>query len=253
MTASSLGVARLVDVGTGAAPTLAAVPSPDRHVRDERTLINRAEVCRTFGVSESAAERWWRARERNGHPPVAHQEGRRMWWDEEAMRGFVTSHDSEPDEVTVGGRVLLGRAALARRLEVREQTLTDLYHRRAENGHPEAVHRQGRRLYWDPAAVDAWDGERQRAQRATLTAVDRSGDPDELVDMSEAARVLGYRGPQTISAYRSRNGAYFPAPDDPAGLRWRRSALWSFADRRSRPGRAGHDRTTARKRPGPTR
>ena len=223
-----------------AGSTLAGVPSPDRHVRDGRTLINRAEVCRTFGVSRAAAERWWHAREHNGHPPVAHQEGRRLWWDAEAMHAFHAGHDREPDELTIDGRVLASRAALARRLELGEQTLTDLYHRRAENGHPEPVHRQGRRLYWDPDAVEAWNTARQNAQRATLTPVDRSGDPDELVTMTEAARVLGYHGPQTIASYRTRNPGYFPEPDDRAALQWRRRTLWRFADRRSRPGRAGH-------------
>ncbi|RZT75532.1 hypothetical protein EV383_6273 [Pseudonocardia sediminis] len=246
MTAPILDLPRRSSSGPPPPPSLTGVPSSDRHTRDGRTVINRAEMCRTFGVSESAAERWWRGRDRNGHPPVAHQEGRRMWWDEDALRVFVAEHDSEPDEVTVDGRALLSRAALARRLNMREQTLTDLYHRRADNGHPEPVHRQGRRLYWDPEAVESWDAARQGAQRATLTQVDRSGDPEELLDMREAAQVLGYRGPQTITSYRSRNPGYFPDPDEPGELRWRRRTLWEFADRRSRPGRAGHDRSAPR-------
>jgi hypothetical protein len=49
----------------------------------------------------------------------------------------------------VAGRALISRAGLARRLNMREQTLADLYAARETSGHPESVHREGRRLYWD--------------------------------------------------------------------------------------------------------
>ena len=118
-------------VGLGARSTLTRVSTPDRHVVDGRTVLNRAAICTSFGVSVSTAERWWRERATNGHPPVAYREGRRQWWDEQAMRAFVDAGRGEPDQLTHENRTLLGRAALARRYRVSEQYLTDLYHRRA--------------------------------------------------------------------------------------------------------------------------
>lgn len=141
------------------------------------------------------------------------------------------------------GRVLVTRAELVEQLGMAEPTLARLYTHRASTGHPEAVHREGRRLLFDQAQTRAWAAARVQAKRSALTRVDRGGDPDELVDVDEAARVLGYANRRTIDSYLARRSrGYFPAPDDPTGRRWRRRTLWAFADRRSRPGRAGHPR-----------
>jgi hypothetical protein len=107
-------------------------------------------------------------------------------------------------------------AAEQRPALMREQTLADLYAARETSGHPESVHREGRRLYWDEAEAMAWAQERNRRRRPrsprSLTPVDRSGEPDELVDAEEAARILGYASPRTISSYLARNVATSPTP-----------------------------------------
>lgn len=140
-----------------------------------------------------------------------------------------------------GGRRLVDRAELVDRMGMTEQTLSRLYSQRASTGHPAAIGRVGRRLLWDLDEVSAWVDARLEAKRAGMTPLDRAGDPDEFVDVDEAARVLGYANRRTIDSYLARRGrGYFPEPDDPAGRRWRRRTLWAFAERRSRPGRAGH-------------
>ncbi|MDN5749320.1 MAG: hypothetical protein L0H64_12515 [Pseudonocardia sp.] len=149
-----------------------------------------------------------------------------------------------PEETAAGedGQRLVGRAELVARLGMTEQTLARLYSQRARTGHPTAVARAGRRLLWDLDEVTAWSARWTEAKRAGLSEVDRSGDPGELVDIDEAARVLGYANRRTIDSYRARRGrGYFPDPDDLARTRWTRWTLWAFADRRSRPGRRGHD------------
>lgn len=148
-----------------------------------------------------------------------------------------------PERHVHEGRAVINRAELMRQLQIGESTAERWYRERAENGHPEPVHREGRRLYWDEAEAVAWAQEREAAKKATLTPVDRSGEPDELVDAEEAARILGYASPRTITSYLARNVGYFPDPDDVEGRRWHRRTLWAFADRRSRPGRAGHAKT----------
>lgn len=147
----------------------------------------------------------------------------------------------EVGQANDGERRLVDRAELVDRLGMTEQTLSRLYSQRASTGHPDAAGRDGRRLLWALEEVSAWVAARLEAKRAGMTPLDRSGDPDELVDVDEAARVLGYANRRTIDSYLARRGrGYFPEPDDPDGRRWRRRTLWAFAERRSRPGRAGH-------------
>ena len=42
--------------------------------------------------------------------------------------------------------------------------------------------------------------------------LDLTGDPDDLLTMTEAARALGYRHAATIRSYRARSDHYFPPP-----------------------------------------
>lgn len=138
------------------------------------------------------------------------------------------------------GRTLIIRPEVARLTGLSESAVAGLYSRRQVSGHPEAVHRVGRWLYFDEVAVLDWHHRRQVAKKATLTSIDRTGDPDELLDRHAAAQLLGYFGSNVIDSYRARNPGYFPNPDAYRPLRWRRATLWAFADRRTRPGRRGH-------------
>ena len=76
-----------------------------------------------------------------------------------------------------------------------------------------------------------------RGKVESLTQVDRSGDPDDLVDATEAARMLRYANRHVIHA--NRRLGYFPEPDAygkaAKGRRaplWKRSTVWAAADRR---------------------
>lgn len=222
--------------------------TPDRVERDGRVLVTRAAIREEFGVGDSTTRKWWRDRATNDHPEPVHREGRRQWWDLAAMRRFVESGgDPGPAPMTVEheGRVLINRPGMAERYETDQRWLAVLYHQRSTNGHPEPVRRYRRFLYFDRAATDTWHAARSVAKRSSLTPVDRSGDGDELVDITEATRVLGYTSESTIRSFLSRNPDYFPAPEHTGAdgrAHWQRRTLWGFADRRSRPGRAGHAR-----------
>ncbi len=67
------------------------------------------------------------------------------------------------------------------------------YSRRADTGHPEAVHRDGAWLFFDEACALAWHSTRSTQEAADLTEVDRTGDPDQLLDRA-AAGLLGHAG-----------------------------------------------------------
>jgi hypothetical protein len=104
--------------------------------------------------------------------------------------------------------------------------------------------RIGRTDYWHEDEWTAWHEAHLRGKVESLTRVDRTGDPDDLVDAAEAARMLRYSGRDVIHA--NRRIGYFPEPDAygraargrPVPL-WKRSTVWAAADRREGMG-GGH-------------
>jgi hypothetical protein len=214
-------------------------------MHEGRPVINRAEFMRQLGIARVTAERWYRARRENGHPAPVLTLGHSLYFDEAALLAWGRAQQqrrrANPQaRIIRDGRTLVNRAELARMIGVGEQHLASLYAQRARTGHPEAVLREGRSLYFDEADCREWHHRYTAAKLATLTEVDRSGDPDELVDLDEATRALGYANKRVITSFRARNVGYFPPPDATHPDRWYRRTLWGFADRRSRPGRAGH-------------
>ena len=136
---------------------------------------------------------------------------------------------------------MISRADMAARGVPR--TPVDAWYRdRLRTGHPEKAGRIGRTDYWFEDEWTAWLQAYQAGKIEALTQVDRSGDPDDLVDAAEAARILGYSGRAVIHA--NRRLGYFPEPDARAPARrgrdtplWKRSTVWTAADRR--PGMGG--------------
>jgi hypothetical protein len=150
-----------------------------------------------------------------------------------------------PEEVVpipaINGRPVISRADMASR-GVPPTTVSGWYRDRARTGHPEKAGRVGRTDYWYEDEWTAWHEAYQRGKTESLTRVDRQGDPDDLVDAAEAARMLRYSSRYVIHA--NRRLGYFPEPDArgparrgrPAPL-WKRSTVWAAADRR--PGMGG--------------
>src|SRR5215472_7546893 len=115
------------------------------------------------------------------------------------------------------------------------------YRDREATGHPEPAGMIGRTMYWYEDEWLDWYRSYLDRKRQGLTQVDRSGDPDDLVDAAEAARIMGYSGRDVIHA-NLRLG-YFPRPDGyettakgRRSPRWRRSAVWAAADGRQSSG-----------------
>lgn len=143
----------------------------------------------------------------------------------------------------INGRLVISRADMAAR-GVPRTTVNGWYRDRARTGHPEKAGRIGRTDYWYEDEWTAWHQARQRGKAGSLTRVDREGDPDDLVDAAEAARMLRYSGRDVIHA--NRRLGYFPEPDaygtTGKGRRaplWKRSTVWAAADRRQGAG-GGH-------------
>lgn len=146
------------------------------------------------------------------------------------------------------GRRLITRADMARISGASMPTLHRWYAERARNHHPEPVETDGKRLLFDETQWRQWHAAHLAAKKASLTTVDRTGDPNELIDVTEFARVLGYSGNDpgaTIRAYVRNNPGYLPDPDHSeetsAGrIRryWYRRNAWKFADSRDKRGGA---------------
>jgi hypothetical protein len=123
-------------------------------------------------------------------------------------------------------------------------TVNGWYRNRARTGHPEKAGRIGLTDYWYEDEWTAWYQNYKRRKVESLTQVDRGGDPDDLVDAAQAARILGYANRHVIHA--NRRLGYFPEPDAhgpgargrPTPL-WRRSTVWAVADGRQGKG-GGH-------------
>ena len=90
-------------------------------------------------------------------------------------------------------------------------TVSGWYRDRATTGHPEKAGRIGRTDYWYEDEWTAWHQAYQQGKIESLTQVDRDGDPDDLVDAAEAARMLRYASRYVIHA--NRRLGYFPEPD----------------------------------------
>jgi predicted DNA-binding transcriptional regulator AlpA len=82
---------------------------------------------------------------------------------------------------------------------------------RAATGHPDPAGKIGGTTYWYEDEWAAWYQSHQQGKRDGLTRVDREGDPDDLVDATETARIMGYSSRAVIHG-NVRLG-YFPQPD----------------------------------------
>jgi hypothetical protein len=135
---------------------------------------------------------------------------------------------------------VISRADMAAR-GISRSTVDGWYRDRATTGHPEKAGRIGRTDYWFEDEWTAWHEAYLRRKAGSLTRPDRSGDPDELVDATGAARILGWANRNVV--HGNRRLGYFPEPDAYGTARngsraplWKRSTVWAFADARERGG-----------------
>src|SRR5581483_7752466 len=124
----------------------------------------------------------------------------------------------------INGRPVISRADMAAR-GVPRSTVDGWYRDRARTGHPEKAGRIGRTDYWYRDEWTAWHEAYLRGKVEALTQADPRGDPNELVDAAEAARMLRYTSRGVIHA--NRRLGYFPEPDAYGTTsKGRRAPLW---------------------------
>ncbi|GAA0573384.1 hypothetical protein ACN3XK_09785 [Actinomadura welshii] len=165
---------------------------------DGRRVYTRAEIMDAHGLGRSTLEKWFRERAANGHPEAAGTVGSQLVWDAEAWDRWHAAHRS--GGVPPG---LVTRDQLAARHNVSRHRLKRLWADRASNGHPDVAHRAGKAMYWDEAAWTSWYtalGERPPEE-----------DPDGLVTLADAARILGL-AQTSVTVYPKRPPAGWPEP-----------------------------------------
>jgi hypothetical protein len=131
----------------------------DRRLHRGRAVAVRAEVMRQAGIDPATAQNWYRDRTNNGYPAPVLAVGRRLYYDEVTLLAWVEAQLSPappPARILRRGRTLVTRDELVRLTGLSEPALADLYTHRATTGHPEAVHRDRRHLYFDERDVLAW-------------------------------------------------------------------------------------------------
>lgn len=218
-----------------ARPTLTPVRGDDHGTPDvQRHLLSRSELAARTGEREHTLYKWWRNRHRNGHPEGVEVDG--QWHvNESEWRRWRTAYGADRREID--GRILATVTELARLSGEPEATLNRWYAGRRANGHPSGIRRDGRR-YVDLERWQDWYRGHKDQLKSGLTPVDRTGDPDELLNSAQVAHVLGLASAATVNSYVGRG--QFIEPDEveetPAGRKrrfWRRRRVWDYADNRS--------------------
>ena len=139
-------------------------------MHEGRTVVLRCDLMRQAGVRPATAENWYRDRAHNGHPRPVLAVGRRLYFDEAALRAWVeaqTDPAPPPPRIVRNGRSLVIRAEIVRLTGLSEAVVADLYTHRATTGHPEAVHRDRRHLYFDERDTLGWHAARAAARTVT--------------------------------------------------------------------------------------
>ncbi|MFC5744238.1 hypothetical protein [Actinomadura rugatobispora] len=176
---------------------------------DGRRAYTRADLMAVHGLGRSTLEKWYRERAENGHPePAGTVEGGQLAWDADAWDRWYEARQTAP-KVPPG---LLTRDELAARHGLSRHVLKKLWAERETNGHPRAAYQAGKALYWDEAEWAAWHASYQAAQ-SDRAERDRQGggDPDELITLADAARLLGL-AQTSVTVYPKRPPAGWPEP-----------------------------------------
>lgn len=131
-------------------------------------------------------------------------------------------------------RTQLDRAGITALTGASRSTIAHWLRHRHRSGFPTkaTTDTDGRDWWWLDEIATFWDTH-LAARAATLTIVDRTGDPNDLLSAPQAATVLGYRNHRNLP--KVLLDMYDHAEQLPSGrLRrfWYRRSLWNYADGR---------------------
>jgi hypothetical protein len=136
----------------------------------------------------------------------------------------------------------LDRAGIAEHLDTSIASVNRWHRQRATSGFPTKADtdRDGRDWWWQDD-IDAFRLTHLVDRAAQYTPVDRHGDPGDLLNGPQAAKVLGYRDHRSLPAYLLEHPNQID--EYPSGLKrryWYRRTLWAWADERAIRRSTGH-------------
>ncbi|MFI6056095.1 hypothetical protein ACIBCO_39270 [Streptomyces violascens] len=148
--------------------------------------------------------------------------------------GTDSTMPSSPDRAR-----LVGTAEIGEEFGVSTGTVTLWYNNRSTTGFPETAGSKRRARQWEHGAVSDWFAAKERPRLQQAGAAALAGDPDELLNATQVAKLLGYKNANQITNYLRDRPGYFPEPDvvDELGTtdrpwtrkQWRRSTVTSWA------------------------
>lgn len=185
-------------------------------------LVDSTQIVERYGTSKSRISEWSND-PASGFPAVHHLEGRKKFWDATQVEVFFTARERARPRLHVPSAVrrddpdkLLTKGEVARLLGHKSTSSINNYIRNHPGNFPEphqdGLYRLGTILTW----IDnrPGKGKRTTAEHPPLPKVSAQGDPEELLDTSEVAALLGYSSMKSFSSARSQgNIPELPAPD----------------------------------------
>ncbi|MFI0367070.1 hypothetical protein ACH35V_04275 [Actinomadura sp. 1N219] len=165
-----------------------------------RRVYTRGDLMESYGLGRSTLEKLYRERDVNGHPEAVGSVGSQLAWDSEEWDRWYAGRQASP-KVEAG---LVTRDELSARFGLSRHALKKLWSERESNGHPDVARQVGKALYWDEKQWAAWYAGRQEGSAD-------DGDPDALVTLAEAARLLGL-AQSSVTVYAKRPPAGWPEP-----------------------------------------
>lgn len=201
---------------------------------DGRAVYTRRDLMTRYGMALSPLEGWYRLRRWTGHPEAAGKTGRELVWDAAEWDHWYQARQDTAH--------LVSRAGLEDRYGLARSTLERLWALRDDNAHPEPAKTVDRVMYWDPDAWDTWYTDYKKRTQRRVIHPDRTGSPDDLLTLAEAARVLGVT-PVSLAHHPTRMPRGWPEPAEerqlPSGRPrrlYRRADIWTYADTRTAAG-----------------
>ncbi|MFF4321422.1 hypothetical protein [Streptomyces sp. NPDC001568] len=200
---------------------------------DGRRVLNRRELADTYRISISHLEKLYRERDHNAHPEPAGTIDRALAWDADDWHQWYQHHTDVTGLET--------REDLQARTGLGLSTLARFWRERKTNQHPEPDKTIGNTMYWNPTTWDTWYQDYKANQR-WRTNVDRSGNAEDLISLSDAARVLGM-DPTSTTSYPAAPPKHWPEPVEERTTdkgtvkrKYRRGDIWTYAEHRERGG-----------------
>ncbi|MFI0411701.1 hypothetical protein [Actinomadura sp. 3N508] len=172
---------------------------------DGRRVYTRGDLMERYGLGRSTLEKLYREQDVNGHPEAVGSVGSQLAWDAEEWDRWYAARQTGR-KVPAG---LVTRDELSDRYGLSRHALKKLWSERESNGHPDAAHQVGKALYWNEEEWAAWYAGHQ--ERSATADDPDAGDPDALVTLAEAARLLGL-AQSSVTVYVKRPPAGWPEP-----------------------------------------